>query len=290
MSALIVTLGTEPQVVTTTLDLLLQQKEKITQVVVLHTVSPRTNIADAIQKLQTEFSQFPYGDNLDFKFCPLTDEHGVYLEDVKTFADTKSAFRVFYHQVQIAKRAGQKLHLCIAGGRKNLAIFGMVAAQMLFDEDDCLWHLYSDGTFLEKKRLHPKPGDDTHLIPIPVILWSQVSPVFTDLGEIEDPFQAIARIRELHISEKIDAARTFVLGSLSPAERRVVQSLVRDGLSDQELAKALHLSPRTIEQHLRSAYTKAAAHWDIASVNRTQLIALLNLYYSTKIGETPHDK
>ena len=119
-----------------------------------------------------------------------------------------------------------------------------------------------------------------HLIPIPVILWGQVSPILTDLSQVDDPYEAVERIRRLQLVEKVEQSRVYILGSLTAAERRVVELLVRDGLSDQELAERLVLSPRTVEEHLRSAYRKADAHWELVSVNRNKLISLLNLYYS----------
>lgn len=52
MSAILVaTLGTEPQVVTATLDLLLRQQAQISDVVVFHTVAPGTAIAKSLERL-----------------------------------------------------------------------------------------------------------------------------------------------------------------------------------------------------------------------------------------------
>jgi CRISPR-associated protein (TIGR02584 family) len=64
-------------------------------------------------------------------------------EDVETPAASAAAFRELYRLVRAHKQQERQVHLCIAGGRKNLAIFGMVTAQLLFDASDCLWHLYS---------------------------------------------------------------------------------------------------------------------------------------------------
>lgn len=171
-----------------------------------------------------------------------------------------------------------------------MALFGMVTAQVLFDENDRLWYLVSGGDFLASKRLYPQPGDQVHLVSIPVIQWSQASPIHADLRHIEDPLEAIGRVKALKLNEKVANIRSFVLGSLTAAERRVVEVLVVEGASDQAIAERLTLSPRTVEQHLRSAYVKACTHWELEEVSRAQLIALLQLYYATRLRENPHDR
>lgn len=287
-SVLISTLGTEPQVVTATLDLLLQMREDVQHVVVLHTEAPGTLIAEAVSALEEDFSHSTYDPKIILKLQPIKEANGKPLFDVETMSAMQDAFREIYQQVHKAKQADQKIHFCIAGGRKPLAVYGMTVAQMLFDEDDCLWYLYSSGEYLESKRLHPQPGDEVGLVQIPVILWSHISPVFTDLGEIGDPNRAIDRIRELQLTEKVEMARTYLLGSLTHAERRVIDLLVQTGDSDTDLAEKLSISYRTVEQHLGSAYRKAAAHWNLGSVHRTQLVSLLRFYYSINSEEEAH--
>ena len=279
-ATLIATLGTEPQVVTATLDLLLLQGENVTQTVVLHTVAPETPIADAVDTLQQAFEQPPYRNHIALLLKPLADVEGHPLRDVETPSASQSAFRVLYNQVRIMKQSGVKIHLSIAGGRKTLAVYGMLAAQLLFDDQDRLWHLYSAGDYLSSKRLHPMPGDQVHLISIPVVQWSNISPMLLDMAEIDDPFEALKRQNELRLAERLEEVRAFVRGSLTPAEERVVALLVREGISDNKIAERLVLSPRTVEQHLRSSYLKAAAHWNLPNVNRSQLITLLNMFYS----------
>jgi CRISPR-associated Csx14 family protein len=279
-AVLIATLGTEAQVVTAALDLLLEQSESIDDVSVVHTVAPGTDISRAVNRLREAFAIPPYIDQIHLNLVPLIDKEDQPLADIETPQAARVAFRALYKHVLDAKRSQKRVHLSIAGGRKSLAVYGMTTAQLLFDEGDRLWHLYSGGDFLESKRLHPEPGDRVHLIDIPVILWGQVSPVLTDLNEIEDPFEAVERVRQLRLGEKLEQARSFVLGSLTAAERRVVDLLVREGLSDIEIAERLVLSPRTVEGQLRSAYRKAADHWALEEVKRAGMIALLNLYYN----------
>ena len=279
-ATLIATLGTEPQVVTASLDLLLIQEEPIDQVVVIHTTTPGTPIASAVGVLEQEFRTLSYFKRVALTLIPIKNQKGQPLSDVSTPKELQAAFRCLYKTVLEEKKGSRRVHLSIAGGRKSLAVYGMSTAQMLFDEHDRLWHLYSGGDFLDSKRLHPEPDDQVHLIPIPVILWSQVSPVLTDISQVMDPFEAADRIRHLQLNQRLEQCRAFVLGSLTEAERRVVALLVQEGLSDREIADRLSNSPRTVEQHLRSAYKKAEAHWELESVDRTSLIALLNIYYS----------
>lgn len=210
--------------------------------------------------------------------------------DVETPQAARCAFTALYQIIRSVKRDGKIVHLSIAGGRKTLALYGMVAAQLLFDEADCLWYLFSSGDFLASKRLHPASEDVVTLVPIPVILWSKVSPFVSDLREVKDPFEAVKQVEELQLIEKRDYARSFIYGSLTPAERRVVEILVRDGLSDSEIGERLVLSPRTVEQHLRSAYAKAADHWEMENVNRAQLVTLLQYFFITQLRENPQDK
>jgi CRISPR-associated Csx14 family protein len=279
-TVLIATLGTEPQVVTAALDLLQQKGEGVSRAVVVHTTAPGTLIEVAVNKLREEFAH----SQLPMQWMAMRDENGLLLQDVETPQAARSAFRALYGEVRRAKLNGEKVHLLIAGGRKTQAVYGMLAAQLLFDDDDCLWHLFSGGDFLASKRMHPQAGDEVHLVPIPVVLWWRVSPVMLDLIQYEDPFDALERQKALRLAERMEEARGFVRGALTPAEERVVALLVREGQSDQEMAEKLSLSPRTVEQHLRSAYLKAANHWMLEDVKRAQLVALLSLFYSVQMG------
>lgn len=279
-STLIATLGTEPQVVTAALDLLRNQGEPIRSVAVVHTVAPNNPpIQNAVQTLQQVAQEEIYS-TLRFTFHPITGPNGVLYEDVESEPASRAAFALLYRLVRQAKLDQEKVHLCIAGGRKVTSIFGMAVAQLLFDEHDRLWHLYSSGDFLTSKRLHPQVGDEVHLLRIPVALWSSVSPILLDIAQVDDPFEAYERQRLSKLHEEYQRAKEFVERKLTPSERQAVALLVREMLSDDEIAQRLCKSKRTIEQQLRMAYRKAKNYYQVGEVGRVHLIALLKIYYT----------
>jgi len=279
-TTLIATLGTEPQVVTATIDLLLQQGESLQSVAVVHTVAPHNQpIYNAVLALQEACREQNYA-AICFTFHPITAPNGQPYEDVETEPASRAAFTLLYRLVREAKLKQQKVHLCIAGGRKVTSIFGMAVAQLLFDEQDRLWHLYSGGDFLTSKRLHPKAGDEVHLLRIPVALWSSVSPILLDLAQVDDPFEAYERQRLTKLRVEFQRAKEFVERELTVSERQVVALLVQEMLSDEEIAQRLCKSKRTIEQQLRAAYRKARFYYEVGEVGRVHLISLLKIYYS----------
>ncbi len=273
-TVLLATLGTAPQVVTAALHLLRRRREAIAQVDVFCTHAPR--IQAARERLKATFAQYPRWPPLTF--VSLLDAQGRPLVDVVTKDDAQAAFRAIYRHLREHKRHGRRVHFLIAGGRKPLALYGMATAQLLFDEDDALWHLYSAPAFLESRRMLPGPQDEVALVPLPVILWPRLAPALAFEDEDADPWAAVAWARRLARDERLAQARRFFHQYLSPAEQRVVAALVLDGLSDQELAQRLHLSERTVGNHLSRVYDKVASFWGLERVSRVHLVALLGVY------------
>jgi CRISPR-associated protein Csx14 len=284
-STLIATLGTEPQVVTATLDILRNQGEHIGSVEVVHTVAPSNPpIQNALSILQQAAQETLYT-GIQFTFHPICDPSGKPYQDVESEPASLAAFKLLFRLVRRAKLQQEKVHLCIAGGRKVTSIFGMAVAQLLFNEEDCLWHLYSGGDFLTSKRLHPQVGDEVHLLRIPVALWSSVSPILLDLARVDDPFEAYQRQRSSKLREEYQQAKVFIEHVLSKSERQAVALLVQEMLSDEEIAQRLCKSKRTVEQQLRAAYRKAKDTYQVEEVGRVHLISLLKIYYTLE-GQT----
>ncbi len=276
MSVLMATLGSKAQLITLALDCLAQENVRPKEVVVFHTWRDRPETQRALLALKAEFEQNASAP--PYRFAELCSDEGA-LRDVTSPEEVECAFRQMYAEVRAAKLRGEQVHLLISGGRRTLTVFGMAVAQMLFDDEDHLWHLASHPALEASAALHAGPGEWARLIPIPVIPWGRLSPVFDALREVDDPFRAAKRLADLRLREQWDAARIFLLTKVSAAEREVLDLLARDGLNQAEIAARLSLSPRTVESHLRSVYRKAADHWLVEDVNQAQLVRLLAPFY-----------
>ncbi|NMB54837.1 MAG: hypothetical protein GYA15_09055 [Leptolinea sp.] len=274
-SCLIATLGTEAQVVTTVLDCLLAAKSEISFVNIIHTSTPNDLILSALEKLRKETSGYPGYQKITFIFSPIELPSGERIDDLDSIAAGQAGFHLLYRVIFEAKQNNLQVFLCISGGRKNLSLFGMSAAQLLFNDEDKLVHLYSSHEFLNSKEMHPRNEKDANMVEIPVLLWSSISPAHLLLYDSVDPLRAIEKYKNIHLEERIETGRIFLLSILTPAEQQVVEILVGGGLTDREISQILHISERTVESHIKSARMKAEDFFRLSSINRTGLVALL---------------
>ncbi|WP_143667419.1 helix-turn-helix transcriptional regulator, partial [Streptomyces sp. ms184] len=82
---------------------------------------------------------------------------------------------------------------------------------------------------------------------------------FTDLGAVWDATRARALLRTRQPAKKgRPPGRPSHSDQLSPREAEVAQ-LASSGLTNREIAATLHLSPRTVEQHIAGAMRKTGA-------------------------------
>jgi CRISPR-associated protein Csx14 len=276
---LIATLGAEPQVVTLALDLLQAKGYAIAEVIALHTIGDA--VRPALARLREEF--IPSG-ACRFREVSVHGAGGP-VADIVSDEDVAALLRTMYRTVLAEKRAGRSIHLSIAGGRKPMAVCGMVVAQLLFDEDDRVWHLLTEGWRPGAERtMHIRPGDRVSLVPVPVLRWSSVSPVMTELALREDPWEAIQAQKSMKQEEDRRRKREFVDHLLTPAEREVVR-LACQGLDNAAIGRELHKSEKTVANQFTAIYAKLH-EWrgfrEDVPVSRTVLVAEFSAYFAAE--------
>ncbi|MCS7241273.1 MAG: CRISPR-associated ring nuclease [Candidatus Caldatribacterium sp.] len=279
---LVATLGTEPQVVTLTLDTLIERNFSIENVFVLHLNPSLPALRASLEKLEKEASWY----SMPFTFVPIRDkEH--FPEDFLTEEDAGLFLRVLYRTVADLKRKRLRIHLSIAGGRKIMAALSMVVAQLLFDEDDHVWHLLSEGRLLAEKTMHPEDPSQVVLVPIPVLQWSLFPSTAREILLWDDPYRAIAKQRELRDLERFRFLELF-WEKLTPAEQELAKALIQVGGTQEVLAKKLRRSRKTVSNQLCSIYAKYRDHFGFGEGVKVRdlLIRDLGMLFA-RIGSSP---
>lgn len=277
---LITTLGSEPQVVTIVLDRLLAMGHPIEHVVVVYTA------ADVVQKamarLAGEFDGAIYP-AVTLRAVPIVDERGA-VADFRNAEDMHALLTTLYREVREAKRSRRTVHLCVSGGRKVMGITAMVVAQLLFEADDRVWHLMSEGWQPgSEKRMHVRPEDQVWLVPVPVLRWTDSAGLLAAFGEFDDPAEAMRRQEELARADDLRRVREFVEKKLTRAEREVVRGACQ-GLENAAIARRLSKSEATVANQLTSAYRKLNEFLGFPerAPDRTVLVATLGVYFALR--------
>lgn len=276
---LIATLGISPQIITITLDLLRAEGHAIGQVVSIYTAADE--VQTALARLDDELHRT---NGPPHRPVLIAGEQGP-VADLHTEEDATALLSTLYREMRMHKQAGRRIHLSISGGRRLMSGYALAVAQLLFDEHDRAWHLFSD--FWEERRddkMHVEPGDRSLLIHVPVLRWTQSAAAIASLMAQDDPWAAICQYQELARNEAIQRKGEFLYHWLTPAERAVVEPLVREGLSNAELAHRLHKGEQTIANQLRQVYTKLHEFlgYPAARVDRSMLIAEMSPYFTLR--------
>src|SRR5581483_3238066 len=277
IQTLIVTLGSEPQVVTLALDQLLARGYAIDQAVVVYTADDI--VLQAMARVASEFDGAVYP-RVTLRAAPIHDARGA-VQDFRDERDMHALLETLYREVREVKRNRRTVHLCVSGGRKVMGVTAMVVAQLLFDANDRVWHLMSEGwTPGSEKRMHARTEDQVHLVPVPVLRWTDSTGLLAALGELEDPTEALRRQEELARADDLRRARIFVEQVLSRAERDVVKWAYA-GLENAAIARKLHKSEQTVANQLTRAYSKLNEFLEFPErePNRAVLIATLAPYF-----------
>jgi CRISPR-associated Csx14 family protein len=278
---LIATLGTEAQVVTLSLLELERLGFDVSEVVVVHTSGATLEIREAMIRLDQAFTNDERLKRYHYRRELLQSGRGP-IPDITTEAEAEDTFNSLFQIVRRYKLDSYCIHLNVAGGRKPMSIYGMVTAQILFDDDDHLWHLVSNEALVKSRRLFPEPGDEYSLVPVPVIRWTDRSPLEMGLAQAETPEEAL---REQETLRRDMRCELFLKGELTPSEREVALLLAR-GLSNRAIAVHRGTKMNTVTKQVSAIYDKWRVHFGVAegAPVRDAVVAELAGYFARKGG------
>lgn len=263
--SLLATMAGGPQIVTFALDALLAAGECITEVIVLHlTPDDDPLTGQALHTLAAEFANDMYaGRPCQLLFQPLI-AHGQKIPDICDDLTASAAWNTIYALLARLKSEGRTLHVCIAGGRRMLALLAMSAAMLHFDHDDYLWHMYTPAAFLERARdgaiMHAQPEDGVRLLRVPLAPWGAYFPQLQQLAQLA-PLEAVAmQTRQLEQQEAQCCAG--VISQLTARQLDTLRAFAA-GYSPQEAAETLCVTVKTVHAHKTEILAACREVWNL---------------------------
>lgn len=241
------TLGQRSEIVTLALDSLLRMGYSIDKAVVLHTDPSAAPITESLNNLRPVLADYASAIQPIYREVKRADGHPI--QDITDTLSADSYYRALIHILAEFKASGSALHLLVAGGRKAMSIYAMLAASVVFGASDRVWTLLSEPELVARRgEYHLRPGDydKMQMVALP-ILTARLAPGANPLEAYE---------RRIH-------PRTDFLAKLSPAERTITEVLTQSpSVSNAELAARLGKSQSTVEKQLESIYAKMVGFYD----------------------------
>lgn len=243
---LLATLGGQPQVVTFTLDLLLQ-RFPITEVHVLHPRASTERLQRSLTLLRAEFTDYyPQVREQPIHFrSQLLRLDGEPIDDIADDQHADGTQDTIHQLIVDLKRQGYRIHLSVSGGRRLISLLAISVAALNFDHHDHIWHIYTPEEVQARVRdgvvMHVPDDTGVKLITAPFISLGAYISKQSSFREARDEQRSHMATQERKRCDNVwDEARA--------GQRKVLQAF-GTGLRPQQVATQLALSPKTVNSH-----------------------------------------
>ena len=265
-SNMMATIAGQAPVVTIALDDLLRKGEAIQRVIVVHLAeigSRRTGAA--LGQLADEFAGNSYaGQPCRLEFFPIRQGQER-LDDIRDEAAANASWSAIYRLIADLKAQGHRLHVCISGGRRMLALLAMSAAMLHFDHNVRLWHMYTPPDLIERARdgaiLHLRPEDGMRLIQVPLMPWGAYFPALRALAGASPEDAVAAQVQWLDAAERARCERVVARLTSRPVD---VLRAFAAGQNPQQAAESLYVTVKTVHAHKTAILGECRNAWDLA--------------------------
>ncbi|MCA9868590.1 MAG: hypothetical protein KC410_19030 [Anaerolineales bacterium] len=250
-AAFVATLGLMPQIITRALDRLRPLEPMLQHAVIIHTAEYRPHalwptLADFRAYLASTYAP------MTIELVPIARRGEPTLRDVESPAHAEVTFQVIYNATRELKRDGYRLHSLIAGGRKSIIIYSVLSAQLLFDAQDKLWHIFSEDEYNRELGLRAHvPEHVTQLAEIPVLYVSRLAPMMRELIlHSDDPTRAMRIFEEQEDVEKLAYLQRFY-NECDPVDQKILLLRYQEN-TNAVVARRVHLSESAVSNRLRN--------------------------------------
>jgi CRISPR-associated protein Csx14 len=264
---LLATLGGQPQVITFTLDLLLQRNIPISEVNIVHPAAkPDSSMGRSVERLVEEFPGDRY--KVDGRIIHLRRHvlryYGQPLDDIVDETCADGALNTMFELIRSLKQRQCIVHFSITGGRRLVSFLSISAAILSFDHADRIWHIYTPEAVQQRVRggeyMHALPQDGIRLIEVPLARLSQ-----TLLSQLLDTHTSARELiySQTELAEAEERARCKqVVDTATPRQREVLEAFAR-GLHPREVAKHLSIDMTTVSSHTSVLLRLSRNAWNI---------------------------
>ncbi len=259
---LVAPLGSQPQVVTFALDLLLAQGVAVDEVIVIHLAAPRYR--QAYRRLAEAFPGDRYGERVIHLrgVAILRQEH--VLDDIRDTADADAVWHTVHELIAALKGRGLRLHLLLTGGRRLMALLAVSAALLHLEHGDRAWHLYTPDEVVQAASsgvlLHVPADAGVQLIEVPLAPLGAYFPGLRPLLGASPAAVIATRTRWL---DEVEQGRCrAVLARLSERQSAVLRAFA-EGLAPVEVADRLVITPKTVDAHKTTILAECRIAWNL---------------------------
>jgi CRISPR-associated protein Csx14 len=281
---LVATLGGQPQIITFTLDLLLEEGHPISEVCVLHPrAASQSRLQRALACLNAEFT----GKHYQSMQHPIHFHSRVLeldrkpIDDIIDDSHADGTLNTIHQLIGDFKRQGYHIHLSVTGGRRLISLLAISVASLNFDRHDHIWHLYTPQAVQERanegKVMHVASDAGLKLIQGPFIA---LGAYISNTGQSFRSSQEEQR-SQMEAQERAYCAK--VVDEATPAQLKVLQAFAR-GLRPQQVAKELHIVLATVNSHKTALLDYCHSAWSIPDEERLDyhfLHAKFSEYFQT---------
>ena len=261
---LVATLGGQPQIITLTLDLLLQANYPISEVFVIHPkAAPQSRLQQSLHRLNAEFNSDYYRQSqrtIHFHSCMLELKNQQPIHDISDDDHADGTLDTIHRLLGDLKRQGFHIHLSVSGGRRMIGLLAVSVASLNFDRHDNIWHIYTPDELQTQlqdgKTMHVPTDAGVKLIKGPFFALG------AHFSTTTNSFRSAQEEQRRQMAAQEHARCTEVFNKATPKQREALQALAR-GLKPQQVADEMSITIVTVNTHKTALLGLCYNAWNI---------------------------